>query len=242
MTADGVRKSATFDSAVPPDFEAPMTTTPRPKRDESSLLCTLGRWERKIAALQRRHPGRWSVRGWSDGEVRDALTLCLFEALRLAHPSDESRFDPSPKNNGDPEENLDDRVEDSERHDEWEFALLTRHLRELQRGSRLKVTVMDLSDAPVMQREPSHEERYFEYESDVRRALAAQRAREGLSQPQRRWLAAMQWSANRGDFFEASERLNLSAASRVIGRHRSSALRVYKELQSRFQDELDRLE
>lgn len=36
-------------------------------------------WERKIRRLQRAHPERWHVRGWSDEEVRDALTLRVLE-------------------------------------------------------------------------------------------------------------------------------------------------------------------
>jgi hypothetical protein len=49
-------------------------------------------------------------------------------------------------------------------------------------------------------------------------------------------------AANGGQFFEASREPNLSAASRVIGKHRSSAQRAYKELQVHFQRERRRLE
>ena len=36
-------------------------------------------WDAKIRRLQRAHPERWHVRGWSDEEVRDALTLRVLE-------------------------------------------------------------------------------------------------------------------------------------------------------------------
>lgn len=223
------------------DCMAPMTKTPAtpehstsPKATkaggEAVLVQYLEMWERKLKTLQRRHPERWSVRGWSDEEVRDALTLHLFETVHrgdLVGGSDEAQRD---------------RAEARGGADDCALGLLARRVRELQCGSRLDVTVMDLSDAPLLQREPSHEERYLQEEDEKRRAIAAARARESLNRPQRLWLAAMQWTANRGDFFESSERLNLSAASRVIGKNRSSATRAYKELQSRFQDELDRLE
>lgn len=74
------------------------------------------------------------------------------------------------------------------------------------------------------------------------RALAQQRAELGLSRPQRQWLAALKRSVNAGAFFDSSERPNLSAASRVLGKDRSSAQRAYRELQSRFIEELRREE
>ncbi len=36
-------------------------------------------WDAKIRRMQRAHPERWRVRGWSDEEVRDALTLRVLE-------------------------------------------------------------------------------------------------------------------------------------------------------------------
>ena len=36
-------------------------------------------WDAKIRRFQRAHPERWHVRGWSDEEVRDALTLRVLE-------------------------------------------------------------------------------------------------------------------------------------------------------------------
>jgi hypothetical protein len=88
----------------------------------------------------------------------------------------------------------------------------------------------------------SHEERWLDLEADHGRALARERAELGLSRPQRRWLAALKSSANAGAFFESSERPNLSAASRLLGKNRSSAQRAYRELQGCFIRELSRLE
>lgn len=42
----------------------------------------LAHWDHAIARMQRRHPARWAVRGWSPEEVRDALTLALVEQPR----------------------------------------------------------------------------------------------------------------------------------------------------------------
>lgn len=39
----------------------------------------LQKWDRVIARLQRKQPGRWFVPGLSDEEVRDFLTLAIFE-------------------------------------------------------------------------------------------------------------------------------------------------------------------
>jgi hypothetical protein len=36
-------------------------------------------WDAKIRRMQRAHPARWHVRGWSDEEVRDDLTLRVLE-------------------------------------------------------------------------------------------------------------------------------------------------------------------
>jgi hypothetical protein len=190
-----------------------------PASPDTVLVRYLALWEQRVRALQRRHPGRWCVRGWSDEEVRDALTLRLFEAAQSG--------DVLPRADGTGDE---------------ELAILAGHLKSLRRGSRLRVTVMDLHESPVIEREPSQEERYLDFETSARFAVAADRARASLNQPQRRWLAAMQWTANRGDFFEASDKLNLSAASRVIGKNRSSALRAYREIEARFREELERLE
>ena len=49
-------------------------------------------------------------------------------------------------------------------------------------------------------------------------------------------------SAANGEFFASSDQLNLSAASRKLGKNRSSAQRGYRALQECFQRELGRLE
>ena len=50
------------------------------------LVSYVAKWERSIARMQRAHPARWSVRGWSPEEVRDALTLRLVEAGEVEDP------------------------------------------------------------------------------------------------------------------------------------------------------------
>ena len=55
------------------------------------------------------------------------------------------------------------------------------------------------------------------------------------------WMTTDMKTGNAGAFFESSERPNLSAASRVLGKDRSSAQRAYRELQARFIEELNRL-
>ena len=45
----------------------------------------------------------------------------------------------------------------------------------------------------------------------------------------------------RAEFFRASAEPNLSAASRLLGKNRSSALRAYRELQGRFSKEMKRI-
>jgi hypothetical protein len=81
----------------------------------------------------------------------------------------------------------------------------------------------------------------LDLESDACRRLAADNAQRQLSRPQRRWLAALKLAANCGGFFASSDELNLSAASRVLQKHRSSAQRAYRELETQFQRELERL-
>lgn len=97
---------------------------------------------------------------------------------------------------------------------------------------------MDAFDL-VVDRAPTFEERTLEVEHEALLARASERAHETITGPQRRWLSAMKLAARFGEFFESSDRLNLSAASRILGKHRSSATRAYKELQEHFQDELE---
>lgn len=182
------------------------------------LVAFWDRWQRSICRLQRAYPARWHVPGLSDEEVRDALTLRLLEA------AGEEALPPEP----------------AER--DWALGVLHRHLSVLRKSFRLGVTPMDFRGAVLAQREPDQEQQFLERETDACRLDAAASARERLSRPQRRWLAAFKMAANGGQFFEASREPNLSAASRVIGKHRSSAQRAYKELQTQFQRERRRIE
>ena len=52
----------------------------------------------------------------------------------------------------------------------------------------------------------------------------------------------MREAASRGEFFASSDALNLSAVSRSLGKHRSSAQRAYEELRVRFTRERERLD
>jgi hypothetical protein len=182
------------------------------------LVAFFERWQRSISRLQRAYPARWHVPGLSDEEVRDALTLRLLEAAREEEPP------PAP----------------AER--DWALGIVRRHLALLRKSFRLGAIPMDFRGAALSLREPDQEQQFLERESDACRAAAAATAKEGLSMPQRRWLAAFKMAANGGQFFEASHEPNLSAASRVIGKHRSSAQRAYKELQTHFQRERRRFE
>jgi hypothetical protein len=120
--------------------------------------------------------------------------------------------------------------------------ILRRQLAMLKKSFRLGATPTDFNETSLPQREAGEEARWLELEAEACRAEAAAAARARLSTPQRRWLAAFKLAANGGAFFEASDEPNLSAASRVIGRHRSSAQRAYQELQAQFQRERSRID
>lgn len=184
---------------------------------EDALVTFLAGWQSSLTRLQRAYPARWHVAGLSDEEVRDALTLELLEVVR-----------------SEPHLALPDHA--------TAFRIVRRELAVLRKSFRLGATPTDFNEAPLLQREPGEEARWLELEAETCRAEAAAAAKAGLSAPQRRWLAAFKLAANGGAFFEASEEPNLSAASRVIGRHRSSAQRAYQELQTQFQRELRRLD
>jgi hypothetical protein len=188
---------------------------------DAALIRYQQRWERKLARLQRAYPQRWHVPSWSDEEVRDALTLRLIEAVRTQ-----------------PEVH----IEYCRAGKEWGLLVMQQELAQLRRTFRLRTTLTDFSDAPLLQREANQEERWLEREADTCRALATQSAQQQLSQPQRRWFSALKFAANSGEFFQTSDQLNLSAASRLLGKHRSSAQRAYKELQVHFTRELERLD
>lgn len=189
--------------------------------DDAALVRYQAKWSRKLARLQRAHPGRWRVAGWSDEEVRDVLTLRLIEVVRGDRAAHACFVRPEM---------------------EWGLSVVEQHLRELRKRFRLAATPTDFDDAVLLQREAGAEARYLDLEADACRALAQRNAREQLSRPQRRWLAAMTLAANDGEFFAASGRLNLSAASRQLGRNRSSAQRAYEQLQTCFREQLERLE
>ena len=87
----------------------------------------------------------------------------------------------------------------------------------------------------------TQEEQWLEREAEWARELARTRAESGLSRPQRAWLSALTATADAGGFFRASAEPNLSAASRLLGKNRSSALRAYRELQGRFSKEMKRI-
>jgi len=161
-------------------------------------------WDAKIRRLQRAHPARWHVRGWSDDEVRDALTLRVLEVAR---------------------ETLDEAVISR---------AVTARLNELRRTFRVRSHATDPHATPSYSSSPSEEERAIEREADAARHAAAARAEARLAAPQRKWLGAMRVAAERGEFFASSDDLNLSAAARVLGRDRSAAKRAWDVLRARF--------
>jgi hypothetical protein len=189
--------------------------------DDRALVAYEAKWQRKLARLQRAFPGRWRVAGLSDEEVRDLLTLRLLEAVRRADAEELELARPGR---------------------EWGLLIAQRELRTLRKGFRLDVVLADPGEAGLPSRDASQEDAWLEREAALNRALAQARAEGGMSLPQRRWLGAFRASAERGAFFEASAEPNLSEPSRALGKHRSSALRAYRELQARFSAELARLE
>jgi len=189
------------------------------RRDDRALVRYEAKWQRKLRRLQQLFPERWRVPGLSDEELRDLLTLRLLEAVREASPEELALARPGR---------------------EWGLLIAQRELRRLRRAFKLRATPVDFRDTPVAEREPDQEEQLLAHESERLLLEAERRAERGLSVPQRRWLAAMKLSARAGGFFEASAEPNLSAASRVLGKNRSSAQRAYRELQARFSRELAR--
>lgn len=187
--------------------------------DDQALVQYEAKWQRKLRRLQQTFPARWRVPGLSDEEVRDMLTLRLIEAVRQASPEE---------------------LELNRPGREWGLLIVQRELRKLRQAFKLPAIPVDFRKTPVVLRDLNQEERLLEGESKRLFSVAEQRAEQGLSRPQRRWLAALKLSARAGGFFEASAEPNLSAASRVLGKNRSSAQRAYRELQARFARELAR--
>jgi hypothetical protein len=187
--------------------------------DDRALVAYEAKWQRKLRRLQQSFPERWRVAGLSSEEVRDTLTLRLIEALRRASPEELALARP-----GKP----------------WGLLIAQRELRALRKSFKLRATSADFSEAPGWAHEPNQEEQLLASEAERELGLAQQRAEQGLSRPQRQWLAALKLSARAGGFFESSAEPNLSAASRLLGKNRSSAQRAYCELKSRFVRELAR--
>ncbi len=204
------QKSATI---VPTSRLVLMAATFTSMRD-STLVRFLDGWQRGLKRLQRAHPARWRVRGMSDEEVRDALLLALFEAAR-AEPSLLLRRDAA-------------------------FEHVRRELSSLRRRFRLAVTPVDFGELRLAERASSQEEQLAELQAERQRDRACARAESTLSRPQRQWLAAMKLAAEASGFFAASDELNLAAAARVRGLHRSSAQRAYVSLCAHFCAELAR--
>jgi len=190
------------------------------QEDDAALVRYLSKWQGKLARLQRRYPERWGVPGLSDEEVRDLLTLRLFEALR---GPDRSAW----------------QLQQTGR--EWGLLVLRFALGELRRSFKLRVAPGETEPSPGYRHALNPEEQWLDEEEERGRAQAQARAESGLSKPQRAWLAAFKVSALSGGFFAASDEPNLSAASRLLGKDRSSAQRAYQELKSRFGRELERL-
>jgi len=188
--------------------------------DDAALVRYLSKWQGKLRRLQRRYPERWGVPGLSDDEVRDLLTLRLFEALRGPDPSERLLQQPGR---------------------EWGLLMLRLALGELRRSFKLRVAPGETDASPGYWHALNPEEQWLEDEAERGRAQAQARAEGGLSKPQRAWLAALKVSALSGGLFAASGEPNLSAASRVVGKDRSSAQRAYQELKARFTRELERL-
>ena len=187
------------------------------RTEDRALVDYQAKWYRRLARLQRSFPERWRVVGLSDEEVRDLLTLRLIEAVREPDAAELALARPGK---------------------EWGLLVAQRALRTLRRSFRLKVSPADFSEAHFDSRGPNQEEQWLEDEAERNRRSAQERAERGLSRPQRSWLAALKLSAHAGGFFAASAEPNLSAASRILGKNRSSAQRAFRELQARFSAEL----
>jgi hypothetical protein len=188
--------------------------------DDSALVSYHAKWRGRLLTMQRSHPERWRVRGLSAEEVQDLLTLRLLEAVR-----------------GDVEEFS--RLARAGR--EWGLLCVQAELLRLRRHFRVHAVPADPCEFRVRDSAQTQEEQWLEREQDWARELARTRAVHGLSRPQRAWLKALDASADAGAFFHASREPNLSAASRLLGKNRSSALRAYRELQGRFIREMKRI-
>lgn len=189
--------------------------------DDAALVAYEQKWTKRLRALQRRFPARWSAPGLSAEELRDELALRLVEAVRT-RPEERTRHARAGK--------------------EWGLVFLVHARRSVAAAFRLNVVLAEPEGAPDFGRGPRSAEELLLEEEDARGFVAArERAERGLSLPQRRWLSAMKLSANAGAFFEASGRLNLAAAARLLDKNRSSATRAWDELAEHFRRERRKL-
>ena len=193
----------------------------RARGDSAALVRYVDEWTRRISCRQRRHVARWAVPGLSPEEVRDALSLRLWEVL-AADTSTELVYCRAGR--------------------EWGLEVVVRELRSLRRRFRLGATSVDFWATPLPERSPNQEERWLELEAETCRALARGRALGRLTRAQEAWLDTFEARARDGGFFQSSRSLNLSAASRALGKSRSSALRAYRQLEYEFRRELERFE
>ena len=191
------------------------------RRNGATLAEYVSRWTRKIAYRQRVHAARWLVPGLSPEEVRDALSLRLWELLSGDRLSERAYCRAG-------------RV--------WGLEVAARELRSLRRRFKLAAISVDFWATPLPERAPNQEAQLLELEAETCRAFAERQARGRLSQVQQSWLGALESAAREGGFFRSSQALNLSAASRALGKNRSSALRAYRQLEADFQRALDRIE
>lgn len=191
------------------------------RQNGSTLAEYVSCWTRKLAYRQRVHAARWSVPALSPEEVRDALSLRLWELLSGDRLSERAYCRAGRA---------------------WGLEVAARELRSLRRRFKLAAVSVDFWATPLPERAPDQEARLLEFEAETCRTLAERQARGRLSHVQRSWLGALEAAARDGGFFRSSQALNLSAASRALGRNRSSALRAYRQLEAEFQRALAGIE
>lgn len=198
-------------------------------RSSDPALCAYeARWRGRLRASMRKRPRYFHVPGLPNDEVLDAVLLGLVEHVRGA---DGSRLDLSGSLRGDSEHRANRPLE---------LVLAETTVRDLRHRYRLAATPVDFREVDVQSRTETPEQAVLDREHDTTRELAARRAEAGLDPERRAWLEAFRRSANDGAFFAESGKPNLAAASRVLGRHRSSALRAYVDLGRRFRHARDR--
>lgn len=187
-------------------------------RSSDPALCAYeARWRARLRASMRKRPRYFQVPGLPDDEVLDALVLGLVEHVRGTRGPSAEHDDSEPA----PRRPL-------------ELVLAEATVRELRRRFRLAATPIDFREVVVQSRAETPEEAMLDHEHVRRRERAARHAEAGLDPERRAWLEAFRRSANDGNFFAESGKPNLAAASRVLGKHRSTALRAYVELGHHF--------